>query len=35
MPAVEKVFETIREVLAIIKKFFEEIFPQDKEEVTE
>lgn len=35
MPAVEKVFATIKEVLAIIRKFFEEIFPQDKEEVTE
>ena len=31
MDAVTKVFETIKEVLAIIKKFFEDIFPQSAE----
>ncbi len=35
MPALEKVFETIKQVLAIIKKFFEDIFPQKDAEDAE
>lgn len=35
MEALEKVFETIKQVLAIIKKFFEDIFPQKEEEPSE
>ncbi len=35
MEALQKVFDTIKEVLAMIKAFFEEIFPQDKGEETE
>ena len=35
MEALQKVFDTIKEVLAMIKAFFEEIFPQNKEEETE
>lgn len=32
MDALQKVFDTIKEVLAIIKKFFDEIFPKKEEE---
>ena len=32
MDALQKVFDTILEVLNIIKKFFADLFPQDKEE---
>ena len=32
MEALEKVFETISQVLEIIKKFFKEIFPQEDAE---
>ena len=28
MDALQKVFDTIKDVLAIIKKFFEDLFPQ-------
>lgn len=35
MDALQTVFDTIKEVLAIIKKFFEEIFPQKEEEDAE
>jgi len=31
MEALQKVFDTIREVLAIIKDFFEKLFPQQEE----
>ena len=31
MDALEKVFETIMEVLNIIKNFFAQLFPQDNE----
>lgn len=32
MDALQKVFDTIKEVLAIIEKFFKEIFPQEDAE---
>ena len=32
MDALEKVFSTILEVLNIIKKFFEDLFPKKEEE---
>ena len=35
MDALTKVFETIKKVLDIIRKFFEDIFPQKDEDVTE
>ena len=35
MEALEKVFETFKKVLDIIKKFFEDIFPQKDAEDAE